>query len=580
MKRTRFAALFLTVALLLSSIPALAYNAGSLLPQKRRYTAPFTDTKGSWCDSYVQTVYEVGLMEGKSAGRFDPKGTLSCAQIMAVTARLHALLNGKDGTFPAAGAGEEWYEPYASYLQSLVEQDTTGRYDKLDDALWFVLDTPYSACDRYDFVWLLASVLPEGSLKAINSITKLPDEAQDEDVLAFYNAGILTGTNAYGTFCGLDHLNRGQAAAMLARIVDPSQRVHFTPKALVASQEVLGLDPDAAVLTIDGFSVSGDLYTYVLLSNVVVYQIEAYSALYSKYADYLQGYWDSIEEYDDFSDFLQKVHGIDAEKEIAVDWNAPDKAGMTPAQKVRSDTLDALKQMAVLFNHASEYPLSADQKSLLEAELPDLLVTYYGFSDAFVRQLASQEMLMENMGKKYAPSSGEMSSYLTSSGYFYGRCIQVGYDLDDTGWYGRSKSEALSLIQTVRQQAVSHSGEEDYFAYLGWKYGDNYEYGEPPLIDIGMLADTDRKTLSSLRVGGLSGIIDVAEDASYGYYSLYLRDDPSQDEELLGQIGQIPAAAQLSTWAASAKVTTTAAYDTVNVAAAADAYDRIALLLS
>ena len=81
-------------------------------------------------------------------------------------------------------------------------------------------------------------------------------------------------------------------------------------------------------------------------------------------------------------------------------------------------------------------------------------------------------------------------------------------------------------------------------------------------------------------MGGLSGIIDVAEDASYGYYSLYLRDDPSQDEELLGQIGQIPAAAQLSTWAASAKVTTTAAYDTVNVAAAADAYDRIALLLS
>lgn len=62
-------------------------------------------------------------------------------------------------------------------------------------------------------------------------------------ILDFYNAGILTGSNEYGAFNGLDTLNRGQAAAMLARVVDPSQRVQFTPKPLILSQALLGKDP-------------------------------------------------------------------------------------------------------------------------------------------------------------------------------------------------------------------------------------------------------------------------------------------------------------------------------------------------
>ena len=32
---------------------------------------------------------------------------------------------------------------------------------------------------------------------------------------------------------------------MLARVVDPSQRVKFTPKPLILSQALLGKDPDA-----------------------------------------------------------------------------------------------------------------------------------------------------------------------------------------------------------------------------------------------------------------------------------------------------------------------------------------------
>lgn len=46
---------------------------------------------------------------------------------------------------------------------------------------------------------MLAAVVPEDMLTPINQITALPDTA-DAAVLSFYNAGILTGVDDWGTF--------------------------------------------------------------------------------------------------------------------------------------------------------------------------------------------------------------------------------------------------------------------------------------------------------------------------------------------------------------------------------------------
>lgn len=70
-----------------------------------------------------------------------------------------------------------------------------------------------------------------GELKGINEIPSLPDCA-DEQVLSLYRAGILTGFDPSGTFHGQAALSRSEAAAMMARVLEPSLRLSFSPQPL------------------------------------------------------------------------------------------------------------------------------------------------------------------------------------------------------------------------------------------------------------------------------------------------------------------------------------------------------------
>ncbi|MEI3347560.1 MAG: S-layer homology domain-containing protein [Dysosmobacter sp.] len=120
MKWSRLLSLLMTLALTLSlAAPAVAYHPGSLIPQTRTYSTPFADTRGTWCDAAVQTCYETGLMDGKSATAFDPQGSLTYGQIVVIVARLHELMNGGDGKFDPPAEGEAWYQPASDYLLSL-----------------------------------------------------------------------------------------------------------------------------------------------------------------------------------------------------------------------------------------------------------------------------------------------------------------------------------------------------------------------------------------------------------------------------------------------------------------------------
>lgn len=89
---------------------------------------------------------------------------------------------------------------------------------------------------RQDLFACLSEVVPSEALPAINSISSLPD-TDDEEVLRFYNAGILTGMDKSGTFDGDKPLTRKEMAAMLSRIARPSLRVKFTPVRAPAGDE-------------------------------------------------------------------------------------------------------------------------------------------------------------------------------------------------------------------------------------------------------------------------------------------------------------------------------------------------------
>lgn len=256
MEKFRPAALFLTLAMLLCALPVSAAESNWLVPKAKNY-AGFADMKGAWCESYVETVYEAGLMEGKSASSFDINSNLTIAQITVITARLHSLLNGGNGVLPAPGEGEEWYRPAIDYLKAHVD-DANGIGPMLGTRIVQMEAAPAYAdqrAPRQDLVSFLSPVLPDTALAPINHITALPD-TQDEDDLRFYNAGILNGVDEYGTFLGNKPLTRGAAAAILARVIDPSLRLTFTVKPFDLCRDMLGVESDTVFLTVDGAAVT------------------------------------------------------------------------------------------------------------------------------------------------------------------------------------------------------------------------------------------------------------------------------------------------------------------------------------
>ena len=255
MRKRRVFALFLSLALLLCTLPASAEEGDGWLVPKVREAPAFTDMAGVWCADAVDTVCAAGLMQGRSDGSFGPSGQLTGAHIATICARLHDLLTGGDGALPEPAEGQEWYDPaYASLSQAL---------DLLEDV------PPDGAVRRQTFAALLAETLQAAdvALPAVNQISVVPD-CKDPAVLSLYNAGILTGSDQYGSFRGSEYLNRGQAAAILARLADPAQRVAFSPVPFDLCADVLGVDGDTVLLTVGGESVTAELFAYDLCDSL------------------------------------------------------------------------------------------------------------------------------------------------------------------------------------------------------------------------------------------------------------------------------------------------------------------------
>ena len=143
-----------------------------------------------------------------------------------ICARLHSLLTGGTGDV-SAPAGSPWYLGGYQVLWQILDRHTLfcPMYLASDPVNYTrEADTP---CTREDFVRTVSYVLLDANvtLPQINAVSALPDVAEEDtfgsvskDVLDLYRAGVLTGIDAYGTFRGTGTLNRGQAAAILARL--------------------------------------------------------------------------------------------------------------------------------------------------------------------------------------------------------------------------------------------------------------------------------------------------------------------------------------------------------------------------
>lgn len=227
----------------------------------------FTDVPdSSWCADYVKTAYEHGIMGGVSSTFFNPNGNLTVAAAIAIACRLHKLYNKKDVDFPTANP---WYQPFVDYAQKNKIIDSSQKYN---------YDVPIT---RSDFALFISNALPDSALEKINEIwgCDIPDVSTGspymdavnalanagifsssnafqlffmstiyEDSLGIdnayttsdsfnaiyrlYRAGVLTGNDKYGTFTPNANITRAAAAAIISRVVEPSQRkqIKLMPK--------------------------------------------------------------------------------------------------------------------------------------------------------------------------------------------------------------------------------------------------------------------------------------------------------------------------------------------------------------
>lgn len=226
------------------SVPVMAAEVPAeepLFPKTVTYLS-FPDVPaGHWAESSIRLCVETGLMKG-TGKNFAPGVTLTNAEVMTLAARIHCAFNG--GSFDEHTT--PWYQGAREYLAR--HGITTG--------------SPYAYTTRQGFFDLLSHVVPIDRLTPINKIKALPDTS-DPTVLTFYNAGILTGVDAYGTFNGTSPLSRAECAAMVARIAEPGLRRTFTPAGQVPAGPFA---ENTLVMTVNGTSITYGQFLDVLLS--------------------------------------------------------------------------------------------------------------------------------------------------------------------------------------------------------------------------------------------------------------------------------------------------------------------------
>lgn len=215
----RFTAFLLCTALCLS--PTLAAGTEEKFPALNAYPGYGDVAETDWFYDNARLCYEIGLMKGTDRG-FEPGKELTVAECAAIAARMRETLTGQ--VIPEVDPSgyvvspPPWWAKYTEYMRSA------------DPTLTATLAHPEEECSREQYLYLLNAAIPADGdvLTAINSIPLLPDE-DSEVVLKFYNAGILTGVDEYGTFAGSRSLTRAEAAAMVSRIARPGLRQTFVP---------------------------------------------------------------------------------------------------------------------------------------------------------------------------------------------------------------------------------------------------------------------------------------------------------------------------------------------------------------
>ncbi|BDF72326.1 hypothetical protein CE91St41_33080 [Oscillospiraceae bacterium] len=213
----RLAALAAVLALVLTlSGPAYGTTSGMGNFKKVAEYTGFPDVDASaWYAADVRKAYELGIINGKAGGYFDPTGNITLAEAITMAAKVAAIYNG-DAFVPG---GSPWYENAVRYA---VQEGITYDGEYLDYSM---------TATRADLAGLLSFTLPAREFARINRVAWIPDVTFQTHyanyIYQMYNAGVLTG-NAAGSFQPDSPITRAEAAAIINRVAVPSSRKSFS----------------------------------------------------------------------------------------------------------------------------------------------------------------------------------------------------------------------------------------------------------------------------------------------------------------------------------------------------------------
>ena len=190
----------------------------------------FSDVRAKdWFAPYVEAVYEYGLMGYHGEGVFSPRESITVAELLTISARMHSTYQvGAAISFASGEESRNWYVPYIAYLEEI-------------GLLPLQLDDYCVPATRAQMAHIFASTLPQEWYDNRNAqlvtdaylsrcfITDVDEYTPyQQEILWMYQQGILVGKDAAGSFLPESTVTRAEVAALLVRMIEPEQRL--TPK--------------------------------------------------------------------------------------------------------------------------------------------------------------------------------------------------------------------------------------------------------------------------------------------------------------------------------------------------------------
>lgn len=178
----------------------------------------------AWYRDPIATAYEYDIINGKGDNVFDRYSYLTGVEAITIAARIHAYYKyGKEDGDKIINAYNREYNGRYYWWGGVVQYckaENLIRGEEFDNS-----ETPLT---RAQMVHAWVNILQPKDMLKQNTVVKLPDVGEDTtyaaDIILFYEAGILCGVDAKGTFNPNLKITRPEAAAIFMNIIDINKR--------------------------------------------------------------------------------------------------------------------------------------------------------------------------------------------------------------------------------------------------------------------------------------------------------------------------------------------------------------------